>query len=438
MVTEPVAPSSRTLPCLPSRLAHHVRIALAALLFLACSTCSTGAVLGVLERVSATPASRALTKSISITNAAATELAYSTSVKHAGAVCVNTTTGTNLFVVEESAANTTDGVGPYCDTCVAGPVFTIGRAWARLSAGGPATVRCAFYEEPPSGALSSFAGLTRGAADTLYLLLDGSNDPMTGRLDVLTQASCAATSIGGTATSGLALDSATGQVRVCFGGNAVATFNATQILGGSGFNFTSAGAGGFVSSGTGNYSFSGGGATKDFQCASNDSCTVQSQGTGDLTLESGGDDMLLNDGAGDRGKITLASGIVDFIGGSAGGASDAQYRQCSVGTCSFGPNQIGTRSDEAVSSLVAAIVDNLAGTPNNLLRVFGTGIVQMSTGVTANNNLAGTSACAAAGDVGKEVLYSDTGSSRITRCVCEQTAAATFAWGAITASGDCT
>lgn len=180
MVTTPAAPSSRTPTPTPSALWRHVRLVLASLVFLVATTCSTCAVTSVLDRAMATPASRALTKSISIANNATTELAYSSSVKHAGAVCVNTTTGTNLFIVEEGAANTNEGLGPYCDTCIAGPVFSIGRAWARLSAGGPATVRCAFYEEPPSGALASIAGITKALADTLYLALTGGT--LTGTL----------------------------------------------------------------------------------------------------------------------------------------------------------------------------------------------------------------------------------------------------------------
>lgn len=76
-----------------------------------------------------------------------------------------------------------------------------------------------------------------------------------------------------------------------------------------------------------------------------------------------------------------------------------------------------------------------------VVNILGTGIVQWPTdGVNASNALTGATggACAAAGDVGKLVRYQDTSTSKITFCVCEQTAAATFAWGAVTGAGDCT
>lgn len=134
-----------------------------------------------------------------------------------------------------------------------------------------------------------------------------------------------------------------------------------------------------------------------------------------------------------RGKIDVAAGVGGVMFGAAGGtdpgfrAQSGAYASAGLG----GAGTIGTKVFCAGKSLTASS----AGT--DLFCVDGAGVTQMITGVTASNNLAGTSACAASGDVGKEVLYSDTSTSKITLCACEQTAAATFAWGAVTASGDC-
>lgn len=132
---------------------------------------------------------------------------YSTSWEHSVARCINTTTGVALYIVNAGAADTTAGSGPYCDTCVAGPILPpIGRGYLRTSAGS-ANVRCSFNDGwgtqgfPPGG---PSGGLTMGAADTRYVNISG--DTMTGQLTTTAGTACTAPALRiGDADTGFAL-----------------------------------------------------------------------------------------------------------------------------------------------------------------------------------------------------------------------------------------
>lgn len=116
------------------------------------------------------------------------------------------------------------------------------------------------------------------------------------------------------------------------------------------------------------------------------------------------------------------------IGGTVSAAGDVAVR---IGTT------VADGSSGNLADLLVLSTDE-DGTPTNKFRFKGTGVMQTLAQISASNALAATEACAAAGDVGKEVIYSDTSTSKISKCLCEQTGAGTFAWGAATATGDCT
>lgn len=179
--------------------------------------------------------------------------------------------------------------------------------------------------------------------------------------------------------------------------------------GGTGPNFS----GGGTMSGTLTFS----GVTNDIVTPGNEDLTLAPGGTGSVVLSSGDKRVDLLNASGGFGEIDSATSGVTFLLGPSIGA-------------------VGAVANRTIGQTAAGFYDNNGA--SNLFTVDGVGITHMITGVTANNALAGTAACSAAGNVGDEVLYSDTGSSKITLCVCEQTAAATFAWGAATAVGDCT
>jgi hypothetical protein len=115
----------------------------------------------------------AYTKSITVDNSAAVPLVFSTTSSQLFGICTNQTAGINLFIVSPSAANTSNGEGPYCDTCNDGPQFVVaGNDSARTSAGS-ADLRCRFYDAGIGSAVANVAGFTRGFADTLYCKLTG-------------------------------------------------------------------------------------------------------------------------------------------------------------------------------------------------------------------------------------------------------------------------
>lgn len=282
----------------------------------------------------------AYSKAITVNNTTTTLLRYSSTSSQQFAVCTVATSGLNVFLVDPTAADTTNGEGPYCDTCANGPRFVAGNDYARTSAG-TGTVRCRFYDAP-LGASDTGGGLAQGLADTLYCKLSGG-------------AGC----------------TMTGEIRL--------------------------------------------------------SSTVGVRGTDAF--------VALNSSTGATdGYLSIPGGTAAIAIATATGASGAQHLV--VGSTAFS----GSKANVAIANNVWCASDSESATAGgtNLFCVDGVGQTVMATGVSANNNLAGTSACAAAGDVGKEVLYNDTSTSKITRCVCEQTAAATFAWGAVSAVGDCT
>jgi hypothetical protein len=177
---------------------------------------------------------------------------------------------------------------------------------------------------------------------------------------------------------------------------------------GTGPNF----AGGGTMSGTLTFS----GVTNDIVTTGNEDLTLAPGGTGSVVLTSG-DKQIDIVGLGGTSKIDVAtSGVVFLLGPSIAG--------------------VGATANRTIGQTAAGFYDNAGA--NNLFTVDGVGILHMITGVSANNALTGTAACAAAGNVGDIVLYNDTSTSKITECVCEQTGAGTFAWGAVTAVGDCT
>jgi len=120
--------------------------------------------------------------------------------------------------------------------------------------------------------------------------------------------------------------------------------------------------------------------------------------------------------------------VSTYLGGFADAANEVAVRLGTTVTDGSG----GSSAD-----LVNMVTDE-DGTPSVKFRWKGNGMMQTVAQVSAANDLPGQEACAAAGDVGKEVMYSDTSTSKISKCICEQTGAATFAWGAATATGDCT
>jgi hypothetical protein len=183
---------------------------------------------------------------------------------------------------------------------------------------------------------------------------------------------------------------------------------------------------GGIGSGSGSFLPLAGGTlsgTVTFNGVATDMTTV---GNEDLTLAPAG-----------TGSVVLTSGDkqVDIVG--QGGTSKIDVVTSGV-LFAFGPVQagLGATANRTIGQTAAGFYDN-AGV-NNLFTVDGVGILHMITGVTASNNLVGTAACAAAGNVGDVVLYSDSSTNKISVCTCEQTGAGTFAWGAATATGDCT
>lgn len=125
------------------------------------------------------PAER--TKVLTVTALAAVALEYSATWDHVFARCVNITTAVPVYVLESSTQTATAGLGPYCDTCVAGATLPpLGAAFLRTSSG-TASVSCGFSDGwgasavPPS---SGGGGIGLGLADARYLKLDSSNDPV--------------------------------------------------------------------------------------------------------------------------------------------------------------------------------------------------------------------------------------------------------------------
>jgi hypothetical protein len=169
------------------------------------------------------------TKVLTVDNTANVEVVYSSALRHSVARCVNKTTGVSLFIVESSDANTNDGLGPYCDTCIGNATLPpLGKAFLRTSAG-TASVACDFTESPVQASGGGGGGMSMGTADARFLKLAADNDPLTGRLDLLTANSCNAVSIGGTSSGGFAIDSTTGAILWCRGGNAFFSTTATTI-----------------------------------------------------------------------------------------------------------------------------------------------------------------------------------------------------------------
>lgn len=129
-------------------------------------------------------ATRPFPLAFSVGSAAVTTLELSsTTSTTTGLRCVATTTAVPVFLVAPTAANTAQGEGPYCDTCVGGAVFQVpaARAYARTSAG-TSDVRCSFFD---GGAVPSGGGVgVVGVGDARYLKLDASNDPVTGALSL--------------------------------------------------------------------------------------------------------------------------------------------------------------------------------------------------------------------------------------------------------------
>lgn len=98
------------------------------------------------------------TKTIAVSNAAATRLQYASGSEHLWGVCNVETTGLNVFLVESGASSTAQGQGPYCDTCVLGASFVIGGTdFARTSAGS-GSVRCRFYDSAIGAAVAPAGG----------------------------------------------------------------------------------------------------------------------------------------------------------------------------------------------------------------------------------------------------------------------------------------
>jgi len=114
------------------------------------------------------------TKALTVANNANTRLRFSSSTTHREGVCNVETAGLNVYVVNASDADTSNGQGPYCDTCGLGASFAIGGTdYARTSAGS-GTVRCRFYDGPVGGALAG-GGMSLGAASNTFLERNGSN-----------------------------------------------------------------------------------------------------------------------------------------------------------------------------------------------------------------------------------------------------------------------
>jgi hypothetical protein len=125
-------------------------------------------------------------KALTVGSGANVHAVFSTSTQMLFARCSATTTGVSVFIVNATDANTTNGKGPYCDTCLLGPELPpLGDAYLRTSSG-TSTVKCGFVSSWPAGMTmgggAGAAGITEAAADARYLKLDASNDPLTGDL----------------------------------------------------------------------------------------------------------------------------------------------------------------------------------------------------------------------------------------------------------------
>jgi len=88
---------------------------------------------------------REYTKALSVGSGANVEVRYSTTSVQAKTTCQNTTANP-VYVVNSTDADTTNGRGPYCTTCTAGPSWVMGYGYLRTSSG-TADVRCGFYDE---------------------------------------------------------------------------------------------------------------------------------------------------------------------------------------------------------------------------------------------------------------------------------------------------
>jgi hypothetical protein len=118
-----------------------------------------------------------------VTNTALVPAAYTTP---ASGFCVTNSATDNVFVVAETAADTTDGDGPYCtDTaaCPAGPVIPIaGRAWARLDAAGLVTLSCRWVDDGTGYGAARSLGGGGGGGPAACELTGGADCTMLGQI----------------------------------------------------------------------------------------------------------------------------------------------------------------------------------------------------------------------------------------------------------------
>lgn len=175
------------------------------------------------------------------------------------------------------------------------------------------------------------------------------------------------------------------------------------------------------------------GVTDDISVTTGEDLTLRGGGTsgsaGSIVLQSrSGSSSILDSAGNTEGTILTSSGQASLI--------IRQANASSTGTLKVNATyaQVGSGGNIAAGAKAACFNESTtAGGGTDIFCANGDGAVQHLLQVTA---LPAT-LCDAAGEVGSMYIYSRAASNTITFCACEQTAAATFAFGAITAAGNC-
>lgn len=187
--------------------------------------------------------------------------------------------------------------------------------------------------------------------------------------------------------------------------------------------------------------------------------SVTTMGTSDATDLVFGTNNTERLSLGGSGGITASTPILVPDGTSSAasvrGAAGANYGLTFTGTDIFlyrngtsmwQAGAAGTLTLNATSTAFASATNTIGSaattwnvnTTNGIWPIGATASTTNGTGVQYKGAVTTLPACTAAGNVGQWVMYNRAASNTITMCICEQTAAATFAWGAATAAGNCT
>jgi hypothetical protein len=138
---------------------------------------------------------------------------------HARGDCVVAAGSPDVFVVSETATDTSMGFGPFA----AGSTFAVPTlAWARTAAA-PGGVRCQFVQDAAVG--QGGGGLSGGTADGLYMRLDATNAPTTSTWSSSTAATLAAPSWEGVGSGDFCIANAAGSRGICIDGDPASSFD---------------------------------------------------------------------------------------------------------------------------------------------------------------------------------------------------------------------